>query len=48
MTYVIEDKQEDESERVDNIIQTLKIIVKEGLVKDDGRIKKPYILKSSL
>ena len=32
--YIIEDKQEEDSEKVENIIQTLKIIVHEGLIKN--------------
>ena len=45
---IIEDKQDGTEEKVDNIIQTLKIVVHEGLIKNNGRIKKPYITKSDV
>lgn len=41
--YIIEDNQEVERERIDNIITTLKYLTKEGLIKDNGKFKKPYI-----
>lgn len=44
--YVVEDKQDELEDKSNNIIQTLKIIVQEGLIKNNGRIKKPYISKS--
>jgi len=44
--YVVEDKLETVEEKANNLIQTLKIIVKEGLIQENGRIKKPYIMKN--
>ena len=44
--YVIEDKQDELEDKSNNVIQTLKIIVQEGLVKSNGRIKKPYMTKT--
>ena len=41
--YRIEDKQEEHEEKMINIIQSLKIIVKEGLIRDNGRIKRSYL-----
>ena len=41
--YRLEDKQEEHEEKITNIIQTLRIITKEGLIRDNGRVKRSYL-----
>ena len=46
MKYVIEDSVDVQEEKVDNVINTLRIVVSEKLIKMNGRIQKPYLVKN--
>jgi len=46
MKYIIEDNVDSQEEKLDNVINTLRIIVSEKLIKTNGRIQKPYLTKN--
>jgi len=43
ISYVLEDKIEELEDRINQLEQSLKIALGENLIRENGRIKKPYV-----